>query len=591
MDDDIEETSAPFQGNSGRAGTLQIKKGMNININNDPGDLESWRSVFAVLHDSTQKLYIYDKPDSLQAIEIIELKGLQQHPIDDSVWQKSFCFQLVALSPTYDYTIPARNLNAKIIFLAAETSSEKIEWIEDMNASCNCCSQCRKYYEDLDIVDSSVECGLWKLFQSDSFKSSQSSLVPDSTSPKLSRKKTLHGGVRESPKPIRKESHIIDDTNNSNTKRLLLRKQTNSHNSSMKSINRSDSVTSAPRVQVGQDISKRSLKISLSSLRGFDIRLGKDVGSIKATKFYCDILSDNIIFARTPVSSLDEMAWGEEYVLEFIPPCHQNIQVLLYASSDNAREWQAIGYASYKYENFESGARTDLWTPITMFPDLKNIKVASKAIPEIRISMIYLFDEKMTNSMCSAFIELLIEPDFSLVKMLDGMIGKEREEFAKAFVNILVSQQCEVEGLIALLKSEVASTDNHEILFRGNSITTKAIDYYMKLVGGDFLFATLSTVVDTFYTLDECCEVDPSKLKGKSDDAIQKNIKKLLDNAGLTLNEILTSDELFPPELAMLFAALKKSSEAKFAYIPDVPYTAISGFLFLRFFCPAILSV
>jgi hypothetical protein len=545
MDEAIEEISAPVQGNSGRAGSLQIKKGNKIIINNDLEDNESWRSVHGVLQETTQKLYIYENKDSLQALEIIELKGLQLHSMDDSVLQKSFCFQLVAMSSSYDCIGPGRNEEVKIIFLAAETSSEKKEWIEDMHSSCNCCSQCRKYYEDLDIVDSSVDCGSRKLFQGGSFKCSQTSIVSgNSSTSRFSYKSGSLASTTSTPNLTRKKVTLgLVDTNNSSAKRLLLKKQMSVQSGSMRSLPRAEY---SQKEHVGPDISQRSLTISITSLRGFDIKFGKEAGSIKATKFYCDILTDNIIFARTPVSSLDSMAWGEEYGLEFIPPCHQNIQILLYASSENARDWQAIGYTSCKYENQESGVRIDQWTPITMFPDLKSIKVAATAIPEIRVSMTYVCDVKMTNAMTTAFIELLIEPDFSLVKLLDGLIGKERDEFAKAFVNILVSQQCEVEGLTALLKCEVVGTDNHEILFRGNSITTKAIDYYMKLVGSDYLFATLGTLVDKFYTLDECCEVDPSKLKGKSDDAIQKNIKKLLDNAGLILNEILTSDELFP---------------------------------------------
>jgi hypothetical protein len=149
------------------------------------------------------------------------------------------------------------------------------------------------------------------------------------------------------------------------------------------------------------------------------------------------------------------------------------------------------------------------------------------------------------------FIALVIEPNFDLVKCLEEVIGNQREEFARAFVNVLVAQKCETEGLKSLLENEVNSAQTAKILFRGNSITTKAIDYYMKLVGGQYLYTTLHSLMDKAYKLNTAFEVDPNKLTAKKveekEKHIKKNLKGLLGHVEEVLNAILNTKDTFPP--------------------------------------------
>jgi hypothetical protein len=45
------------------------------------------------------------------------------------------------------------------------------------------------------------------------------------------------------------------------------------------------------------------------------------------------------------------------------------------------------------------------------------------------------------------------------------------------------------------------------VLFRGNTLTTKAIDYYMKLVGKDYLSSTLGPLINVIYEEKKNCDV------------------------------------------------------------------------------------
>ena len=162
------------------------------------------------------------------------------------------------------------------------------------------------------------------------------------------------------------------------------------------------------------------------------------------------------------------------------------------------------------------------------------------------------------------------------------------------------------EGVISMVESEILAADNPKILFRGNSIATKALDQYMKRIGSDYLKRTLKAVIEHIFSLNESFEVDPSRIVSKNpkktlneeekEKTAKQNMAGLLANAEAISYAIFKSAPQFPSyyifnssDLAKVFRHIRKLVTIKFPN-EDVRYTAISGFLFLRFFCPAILS-
>lgn len=49
--------------------------------------------------------------------------------------------------------------------------------------------------------------------------------------------------------------------------------------------------------------------------------------------------------------------------------------------------------------------------------------------------------------------------------------------------------------------------DNYHLMFRGNSLATKAMEAYMKLVGDQYLHDTLSEFIQSVLDCDDDCEV------------------------------------------------------------------------------------
>lgn len=74
-------------------------------------------------------------------------------------------------------------------------------------------------------------------------------------------------------------------------------------------------------------------------------------------------------------------------------------------------------------------------------------------------------------------------------------ITDERDVYARAFVNVMESHGGLVPFLHKLIAGDVSRNKDEATLFRGNSICTASIEYYFRLIGGDYLRNTLSTFI------------------------------------------------------------------------------------------------
>uniref|UniRef100_A0A0N5A921 Ras-GAP domain-containing protein n=1 Tax=Syphacia muris TaxID=451379 RepID=A0A0N5A921_9BILA len=172
---------------------------------------------------------------------------------------------------------------------------------------------------------------------------------------------------------------------------------------------------------------------------------------------------------------------------------------------------------------------------------------------------------------------------------LEPILGvKAKEDFATALVRIMHEERIAKEFLCDVIMSEVNVLDNEHLMFRGNSLATKAMEAYMKLVADDYLQETLGEFVKSILQSDENCEVDPLKMTNVSPVILEKNRRNLTLNVETAWGKIMDSTYSFPIELREIFDCLRKRLEQ--ANRRDLADTLISSSIFLRFLCPAILS-
>ena len=83
------------------------------------------------------------------------------------------------------------------------------------------------------------------------------------------------------------------------------------------------------------------------------------------------------------------------------------------------------------------------------------------------------------------------------------------------------------------------------------------------------------------------CEIDASRLR--EDESLEENMANLICYLDLVFKSIITSVVMCPQLMREAFALLKELS-LKYFREREISYSVISGFIFLRFFAPAILS-
>jgi hypothetical protein len=127
------------------------------------------------------------------------------------------------------------------------------------------------------------------------------------------------------------------------------------------------------------------------------------------------------------------------------------------------------------------------------------------------------------------------------------------------------------------------------LLFRGNSLLTQSLDFHMRRLGKEYLEEVLLDKICEINTLNPNCEVDPSRLSAGDD--LHKNWSQLTALTTGLWKSIASSARRCPAELRQILKFIRAVADDRYGdFLRTVSYTSVSGFLFLRFFCPAILN-
>ena len=127
------------------------------------------------------------------------------------------------------------------------------------------------------------------------------------------------------------------------------------------------------------------------------------------------------------------------------------------------------------------------------------------------------------------------------------------------------------------------------LLFRGNSLLTQALDFHMRRLGSEYLEEVLCEKILEINSLNTDCEVDPSRISLGED--LTKNWDRLMSFTTDIWESIAESVNGCPTEMRQIFKYIRAVAEDRYGdFLRTVTYTSVSGFLFLRFFCPALLN-
>lgn len=212
-----------------------------------------------------------------------------------------------------------------------------------------------------------------------------------------------------------------------------------------------------------------------------------------------------------------------------------------------------------------------------------------KALGDIRIVFKYTEEIVFPLVEYDRLLELLMDPAMDVIHAL-GDVTTAKEDVGRTLSHIFESKGKAVELIKGMTNREIDNTSDPDVIFRANTLGTKTLDYFMKLAGMPYLKKTLQKLITDVFTQKKPCEVDPTRLE-KTDD-ISKNFANLLSYCEDFTSAILNSVDDCPHILRRVFHSLQQKVVSAYPaeQIEVVRYTAVSGFLFLRFFCPAVLG-
>ncbi|NWU98479.1 RASL1 protein, partial [Upupa epops] len=210
-------------------------------------------------------------------------------------------------------------------------------------------------------------------------------------------------------------------------------------------------------------------------------------------------------------------------------------------------------------------------------------------------------------------VQLLTEPVLSPAEPPAGSVlaileevasGESRQDVATKLVKIFLGQGLAVPLLDYLTTRELARTTDPNTLFRSNSLASKTVEQFLKAVGLPYLREVLRPVVTRIFEEKKYVELDPGRMelsRGRrvslrgSPSAAQvrdSSLELLKGYLGAIVEAIVGSVGKCPLPVRVVFKQLRRRAEERFpsAQHEEVRYFCISGFLFLRFFAPAVLT-
>ncbi|XP_065192873.1 ras GTPase-activating protein gap-2-like isoform X1 [Sycon ciliatum] len=322
------------------------------------------------------------------------------------------------------------------------------------------------------------------------------------------------------------------------------------------------------------------LLVLVSEVKGL-----KDCGLCKSKAgFYCEIELNGDVVGRSSckqASTPDSVFWGERFL--FV-----NLRVIRTATVKFYRDLgkrrspsQCIGHIQVPTLEAGHGEFTETWYPL---------EGTSRSHSYLQLRVRSSFQQLLILDPLSyqALLQYVLDDVGKMCQVLEPLLpSKSKDELAQTLVYILKEHRQVVRFMSSVLVNEVETLERENLILRANSFASKSIDCYMKLTGTQYLKELLTPVVLYIIHSAPDCEVDPTRLLNTDKESLEENQKVLMSIVERVWTTVYQGLETFPPDLRFIFSDVR----ARVADRGETMWKRIvSGTVFLRFFCPAILS-
>ncbi|KAI5088312.1 ras GTPase-activating protein 1 isoform X1, partial [Silurus meridionalis] len=300
------------------------------------------------------------------------------------------------------------------------------------------------------------------------------------------------------------------------------------------------------------------------------------------TSPYCNIYLNSVHVARTHPRDGQNPVFTEEFIFDDLSSEINRFEISLSNKTKKSKESDIL-FMRCLLSRLQRGQMIDEWFPLSSHVPLKGIEPGS-----LRVRARYSMEKIMPEEEYNEFKEVILQKDFHVIYALAHVCGQDRTLLASILLRIFRHEKAEAPLLRTLNDREINMEDEATTLFRATTLASTLMEQYMKATATPFVHHALKDTILKIMESKQSCELNPSKLEKNED--VNLNLTNLLTILSELVEKIFMAAEILPPTLRFIYGCLQKSVQQKWPTNTTMRTRVVSGFVFLRLICPAILN-
>uniref|UniRef100_A0A3Q0SLU9 Ras GTPase-activating protein 1 n=1 Tax=Amphilophus citrinellus TaxID=61819 RepID=A0A3Q0SLU9_AMPCI len=300
------------------------------------------------------------------------------------------------------------------------------------------------------------------------------------------------------------------------------------------------------------------------------------------TNPHCNICLNSVQVAKTHPREGQNPVFTEEFIFDDLSSEINRFEISLSNKTKKSKE-NDILFMRCQLNRLQKGQMIDEWFPLSSYVPLKGIEPGS-----LRVRARYSVEKIMPEEEYNEFKEIILQKEFHVVYALAHVCGQDRSLLASLLLPIFRHEKTEASLLRTLNDREISMEDEATTLFRATTLASTLMEQYMKATATPFVHHALKDTILRIMESKQSCELNPSKLEKNED--VNMNLAHLLNILSELVEKIFMAAEILPPTLRYIYGCLQKSVQQKWPTNTTMRTRVVSGFVFLRLICPAILN-